>query len=270
MIKICVAGAAGRMGRTVLKEAFDKGFEVVGAVGSPSNVNKGKSLKELGICDSDIQLLDSSRLEEAVGDAEVYMTFTTPGAEMINIPKVVTMGKRIILGTTGFSEEQARKIHEIVSGEVPTVFSPNFSLGINVLLRLTRFMRVFPPEYDFSITEIHHSRKRDAPSGTAKKICEIVANMRRYSKFVYGREGLTPRTPEELEVSSLRLGGVPGIHDLIVAGPHEMIRIEHIAFSRSAFAQGALYAAEWISKQEEAKIYSMDDVLALADGEHHE
>ena len=269
MIKICVAGATGRMGSTIIKEAFDKGFQVVGAVATPDNVNKGKSLREIGLCDSDVKLLSPSRLEDAVKDADIYITFTTPNAEMLNIPTVVKMRKRIILGTTGFTEEQTTRIQEIVSGKVPTVFSPNFALGVNVLFKLTKLMQVFPSEYNFSITEIHHVGKKDAPSGTAKKLGQIVTGMRGYSKVVHGREGLSPRSPEELEVSSLRIGGVPGIHDLIAAGPYEMIRIEHIAFSRSVFAQGALYAAEWICKQDEAKIYSMEDVLASADGERY-
>ena len=269
MIKICVAGATGRMGSTVIREASDKGFQVVGAVAAPDDVNQGKSLREIGLLDSDIKVLSPSRLEDAVKDADVYMTFTTPDAEMLNIPTVVKMRKRIILGTTGFTEEQTTKIHEIISGKVPTVFSPNFSLGVNVLFKLAKLMRVFPSEYNFSITEIHHVGKKDSPSGTAIKLGKIVTGMRGYSKVVHGRQGLSPRTPEELEVSSLRIGGVPGIHELIAAGPYEMIRIEHIAFSRSVFAQGALYAAEWICRQDEAKVYSMEDVLASADGERY-
>ena len=85
-----------------------------------------------------------------------------------------------------------------------------------------------------------------------------------FRSIVHGREGISPRKPEELEITALRAGGVPGIHDLIVAGPYEMLRIEHVAFSRSVFAQGAVYAAEWISKQSQAKIFSMEDVLDLA------
>ncbi|MCD6089582.1 4-hydroxy-tetrahydrodipicolinate reductase, partial [Candidatus Bathyarchaeota archaeon] len=100
-----------------------------------------------------------------------------------------------------------------------------------------------------------------APSGTAKKLGELVSEARGYSSIIHGREGISVRKPGELEVLSVRAGGIPGIHEVIVAGPHEMIRIEHTAFSRSVFAQGALYAAEWVSKQTEPGIYSMDDVL---------
>jgi len=264
MVKICVAGATGRMGSTVIKEAVGKNFQIVGAVAASGEVNIGKSLREIGICNSDIRIVEPTKLDEAVKDADVYMTFTTPDAEVLNIPVVANVGKRIVLGTTGFTEEQRKKIEDAVSGKVPAVFSPNFAMGVNVLFKLTQILRAFPPEYNFSVTEIHHIGKKDAPSGTAKKLGEIISAMRNYSKVVYGREGISPRATQELEVSSLRVGGTPGIHDLIVAGPYEMLRIEHTAFSRSVFAQGALYAAEWICKQDEKKIYSMEDILGLS------
>jgi 4-hydroxy-tetrahydrodipicolinate reductase len=264
MLKLCVAGAAGKMGSTVIREAVAKGHQIIGAVEAPNNPCIGKSLRELGICVSDTRIVGSDRISEAARDADVYVTFTMPAAEVQNIPAVVELGKRIVLGTTGFTEEQTRQVRNVVSGRVPAVFSPNYSVGVNILFKLAQALKAFPPEYNFSITEIHHTGKKDAPSGTAKKLGEIIANTRGYSKTVYGREGISPRQPEELEITALRVGGVPGIHDLIVAGPHEMLRIEHTAFSRSVFAQGAVYAAEWISKQNQPKIFSMEDVLGFS------
>ena len=264
MLKLCVAGATGKMGSTVIREAASKGFQIVGAVEAPDNPCIGKSLRELGICNSDTRIASSYKISEAAQDADVYVTFTTPTAEVLNIPAVATMGKRIVLGTTGFTEEQNRQVREAVQGKVPAVFSPNFALGVNILFKLAQVLKGFPPEYNFSISEIHHTGKKDAPSGTAKKLGEIIANIRGYSTTIHGREGISPRKPEELEITALRVGGVPGIHDLIVAGPYEMLRIEHTAFSRSVFAQGAVYAAEWISKQQEAKIFSMEDVLGTS------
>jgi 4-hydroxy-tetrahydrodipicolinate reductase len=252
------------MGSTVICEAASKGFQIVGAVEAPDNPCIGKSLRELGICNSDTRIASSDKISEAAQDADVYVTFTTPTAEVLNIPAVATMGKRIVLGTTGFTEEQNRQVREAVQGKVPAVFSPNFALGVNILFKLAQVLKGFPPEYNFSISEIHHTGKKDAPSGTAKKLGEIIANIRGYSTTIHGREGISPRKPEELEITALRVGGVPGIHDLIVAGPHEMLRIEHTAFSRSVFAQGAVYAAEWISKQQEAKIFSMEDILGTS------
>jgi len=264
MLRLCVAGATGKMGSTVLREAAVRSFQIVGAVEVEGHSNIGKSLRQLGICDSETRVTGSNELSSAVKDADVYITFTTPAAELVNLPTVAALGKRIVMGTTGFTEEQMRRLKTMVEGKVPAVFSPNFSLGVNVLFKIVHALRGFPAEYDISIYEIHHTGKKDAPSGTAKKLEEIVSNIRGYTKTVHGREGISPRLPGELEVAALRLGGVPGIHDVIVAGPYELLRIEHTAFSRSVFAQGALYAAEWISTQQEARIFNMEDVLTIA------
>jgi 4-hydroxy-tetrahydrodipicolinate reductase len=264
MLRLCVAGAAGRMGTAVIREAAAKNHQITGAVEAPSNPCIGKTLRELGICDSDTRIVGSDRISEAVRDADVYVTFTAPAAEIQNIPAVATLSTRIVLGTTGFTEEQTRQLREAVQGKVPAVFSPNFSVGVNILFNLAQALKAFPQEYTFSISEIHHTGKKDAPSGTAKKLGQIITDVRGYTRTVYGREGTSPRQPEELEITALRAGGVPGIHDLLVAGPHEMLRIEHTAFSRSVFAQGAVYAAEWISRQTQPIIFTMGDVLGLS------
>lgn len=264
MLKLCVAGAAGKMGTAVIREAAAKGFKIVGAVEAVGSQCVGKSLRELGICDSDTRIVGANKLSEAAANADVYVTFTAPAAEVHNVPVVAALGKRIVLGTTGLTEEQDSLLRQAVQGKVPAVFSPNYSVGVNILFQLAKALKAFPQEYNFSISEIHHTGKKDAPSGTAKKLGEIIAQLRGYSTVVHGREGISPRKTEELEIAALRAGGVPGIHDLIVAGPYEMLRIEHVAFSRSVFAQGAVYAAEWISKQREARIFSMEDVLGLA------
>jgi len=262
MIKICIAGITGRMGKAIIEESITRNFQITGAIADTSDINLGKSLKEIGFCNSSVIVMSPSALEKAVKDADIYITFTTPEAELQNIPKVVNLKKKIIMGTTGFSKEEIIKIKSITSGNVPAIFSPNFSLGINLLFKLTQLLKFLPPEYDFGLTEIHHNRKKDTPSGTARKLGDLISEIRKYSKIVYGRQGFSPRTKEELEISSLRAGGVPGIHDLIVAGPHEMIKIEHIAFSRRVFAQGALLAAEWLNNQSKARLYTLDDVFA--------
>jgi len=263
MLKLCVAGAAGKMGNAVIREAAAKGFQVVGAVEATGNVCIGKSLRTLGISDSDTWIVGPEGINEAVRDADVYVTFTAPAAEVQNIPVVVGLRKRIILGTTGFTNAQNQVVRRAVQGKVPAVFSPNYSIGVNVLFKLAKTLDAFPQEYHFSISEIHHSAKKDAPSGTAVKLGEIISGIRGYTTTVHGREGTSLRKPEELEIAALRAGGVPGIHDLIVAGPYEMLRIEHTAFSRSVFAQGAVYAAEWLSRQTETRIFDMADVLEL-------
>jgi len=264
MLKLCVAGAAGRMGNAIINEATARGHQITGAIEAPNAPCIGKTLRQLGIANTDTTLLSSDKLNEAISDADVYVSFTSPAAEVTNIPMVANAGKRIILGTTGFTPEQNRQIIAAMTGKVPAVFSPNYSVGVNIFFKLVESLKAFPQGYDFSINEIHHTGKKDAPSGTAKKLGEIVANMRGYTKTVSGREGISPRQAGELEITALRAGGVPGIHDLIVAGPYEMLRIEHTAFSRNVLAQGAIVAAEWVINQKEPKVYSMADVLGLS------
>ena len=261
MIKVCLAGATGRMGSTLAKEAIARGFIILGALAASEDPNVGKTLEQAGICNSEAMIVDSSNLEQALEGADIYVSFTSPAAEAENLPIVADLGKKIVMGTTGFTVTQMEKIRSVVSSRVPSVFSPNFSIGINLFFNLTKMMDLFPSDYDFSIVEIHHSGKKDAPSGTAKKLGELVSASKSYSSVVHGREGFNARKPGELEIMSVRVGGVPGVHDLIVAGPHEMIRIEHTAFSRNVFAQGALLAAEWVYKQRKPGIYTMADVL---------
>ncbi len=251
------------MGNAIIQEATAKGFQIVGAMEAPNHPAIGKSLRQLSISNSDTCIVGPDQLCAAVEDADVYISFTSPAAEVQNLPLVAKLGVRIVMGTTGLTEEQNRIIRNAVETKVPAVFSPNYSVGVNVLFKLAEVLKAFPQEYNFSISEIHHTAKKDAPSGTAKKLGEIIADIRGYTTTVHGREGTSVRKPEELEITSMRAGGVAGIHDLIVAGPYEMLRIEHTAFSRNCLAQGAVCAAEWLSKQENPGIYSMATVLGL-------
>jgi 4-hydroxy-tetrahydrodipicolinate reductase len=136
MLRFCVAGVAGRMGNAIITEAISKGHVIVGAMEAPNNPCVGKSLHELGIANSDIKILSSNRLNEAVRDADVYVSFTVPVAEVTNIPIVANLGKRIILGTTGFNPDQNRQVIAAMSSKVPSVFSPNYSVGVNILFKL--------------------------------------------------------------------------------------------------------------------------------------
>jgi 4-hydroxy-tetrahydrodipicolinate reductase len=250
------------MGNAIINEATAKGHQIVGAIEAPNSPAVGKTLRDLGL-NSDTKISGADTLAQAVADADVFVSFTVPAADLANVPIVVSQGKRIVLGTTGFTPDQNRQILSLMTGKVPAVFSPNYSIGVNILFKLAEQLKAFPTGYDISLSEIHHTGKKDAPSGTAKKLEQIISQTRGYSKTVYGREGLSHRQPEELESVAIRAGGVPGIHDVIVAGPNEMLRIEHTAFSRNVFAQGAVLAADWISRQNEPKVYNMADVLGL-------
>jgi 4-hydroxy-tetrahydrodipicolinate reductase len=250
------------MGNAIMGEATARGHQIVGAIEAPTSPAVGNSLRQLGI-NSDSLIQSSDDIRKAVQEADIYISFTVPSAELVNIPIVADLGKRIILGTTGFTPDQNRQIIAAMSEKAPAVFSPNYSIGVNILFKLAQALKAFPDGYDISLSEIHHTGKKDAPSGTAKKLEQIISQTRGYSKTVYGREGISPRQSGELESVAIRAGGVPGIHDIIVAGPNEMLRIEHIAFTRNVFAQGAVLAAEWLSRQSDLKVFSMADVLGL-------
>ncbi|MEM2902475.1 MAG: 4-hydroxy-tetrahydrodipicolinate reductase [Candidatus Bathyarchaeia archaeon] len=262
-IKICVAGADGRMGSVLVQEAARKDtVEVVGAVTSEDSPNRGKKLGDLGLKPEEVYIFGSSQLPEAVKPADVYVTFTTPKAELSNIPIVVGLKKKVVLGTTGFTQEELKYLTNLMADKVPAVVSTNFSIGINLLYRMLELMKTLPKQYDFTVIEAHHKGKVDAPSGTAITIASLLQRIRGYGKIVYGRTGISKRMNGELEVLSARIGGIPGIHEVIVAGENEMIKIEHTAFSRKVFADGALLAIEWISKLSKPGVYSMSDVLS--------
>lgn len=261
MIRLCVAGATGKMGSTLIREAVERGFEIVGAIAAPEEASIGKTLQELGICNLDVKVVSPANLEEAVRSADVYISFTSPKAELAHIPMVADIGKRIVMGTTGFTEEEYDRLRDYTAKRVPAVFAPNFSIGINFTLKVLKTLRTLPQEYEISIFEAHHSGKKDAPSGTAQTIAKLISELRGYTQTVHGREGINPRKQGELEVVSVRAGGIPGIHRIIVAGPYDMITIEHTAFSRNVFAQGALHAAQWLMKQTKPGVYSMEEVL---------
>jgi 4-hydroxy-tetrahydrodipicolinate reductase len=262
MIKLCVAGATGRMGGTLIQEAVSKGFEIVGAIAALDDPKQNRTLRELGLFDSDLRVVDPSRLEEAVHEADVYVSFTSPEAELLNIPAVASIGKRIVMGTTGLTSDQMDQLRAVVSSKVPAVFAPNFAIGVNILFKILKSLKSLPKDYDISIVEAHHSGKKDAPSGTAVSMAKQISEMRGYETTVHGRSGFSLRKPDEIEVVAIRAGGIPGIHRVIAAGPYEMLSIEHLSFSRSVFAQGALYAAEWLMKQTNPGVYSLDDVLS--------
>lgn len=261
MIDICVAGAMGKMGRTVIEQASNYDCRVVGAIESSDHESIGRTLSDEGVSNNNIPIRPPDDIPKICDGSDVYISFTTPSSEVHNLPLVAQIGTPLVVGTTGFSYDQLTTIKDEIRDEVCSVFAPNFSLGINLLYELIRTCDSLPSDYDFSITEMHHKEKQDAPSGTAVKLSEIVSEIRGYTDTVNGREGNSPREESEMEVLSVRAGGTPGIHDLIIAGPDEMLRIEHSAFSKDVFASGALFAAHWVTDQKEFGTYSMSDVL---------
>ncbi len=262
-INLCVVGATGKFGRTVISIA-PLDIKISGAVCSDSNPLVGKRLSETGIHGSDTVLTGASQIADAASKSDVVLFASTADADLANIPKVIPLKKRIVVGTTGFTQTQAEELKSHLKN-VPSIVAPNFSIGANILFKITRLVSSFDKIYDYSVLEQHHKLKLDAPSGTAKEMLQLLNSQGSLSVTVTDRTAKSKRMPGEVEVISLRGGGTPGLHQLILAGEHDMIRIEHLAFSRAAAASGALFACRWISSKDQPGVYSLDDVLGLKD-----
>jgi len=258
-ISLCVVGATGKFGREIISQASSD-VKISGAVCSNSNPNVGRTLSEIGLLSSETIMRDASHIEDAAANCDVVLSVSKPDADLTNIPKIIALGKRIVIGTTGFTAAQSEQLNSIVKS-VPTVISTNFSVGANIIFQITHQLSHFNKLYDYSIIEEHHKMKADAPSGTAKTMLQLLNRDSAFPVTITDRTAKPKRMDGEVEMVSLRGGGTPGIHQLILSGEHDMIRIEHIAFSRKAMVAGALLACKWIASQEQPGIYSMKDVL---------
>lgn len=237
MIKLGVAGACGRMGRRIMELAsYDKELEVSLALEKKGTPVIGRDWGKIKISSS----------PDGIFLVDVFVDFTFPDASEANLDYVAKYKKALVLGTTGFGEAQLRKIEEI-SRLVPIVFSPNMSVGVNVLFSiLPELARRLGPDYGIEIVEAHHQAKKDAPSGTARRFAELLAEV----------------AHKKIPAHSVRLGDIVGDHSIIFCGNSERIEVKHQAHSRDLFALGALKAARWVYNKP-AGLYSMQDVLKL-------
>ena len=222
----------------------------------------GRKLNEIGIGHSNVVLSDASRVADAVAGSDVIVFVSRPEADLTNVPKVASKGKRIIVGTTGFTQSQLDLLRSSLA-TVPSIIESNFSIGANLLFKIAELASHFNKLYDYSVVEQHHKMKVDAPSGTARKIVQLLNGRGAFPMTVTDRTSKPKRGEGEIEVVCLRGGGTPGIHELILTGENEMIRIEHLAFSRAAAATGLLLACRWLASKVEPGIYSMADVLQV-------
>ena len=235
MIKLGIAGVNGRMGRRIFDLARrDKDFDI----------NLALEKKGIPAIGKDIAGIKISSNPDGIFLVDVFIDFTTPEATTTNLDYLARYKKPAVIGTTGLNSEQLGKMQDIAK-IVPIVFSPNMSVGVNVLFDiLPEIARRLGPDYNIEITEAHHRAKKDAPSGTAKKIGHILADA----------------TGKEIPIHAIRLGDIVGEHAIIFCGNSERIEITHRAHSRDLFALGALKAARWIVKKP-AGLYSMQQVL---------
>ena len=266
MINIAITGAGGRMGKALIEAvAQTDGLQLSAAIERPDSSLIGVDSGELaGIGRNQINVVSS--LQEVIDQFDVLIDFTNPELTLANLAECERLNKQIVIGTTGLDDAQKALLHDYAA-KIPLVFAPNMSVGVNLLLDiLHRAASVLQEGYDVEIIETHHRHKVDAPSGTALRLGEVVADaMGRDLKqcAVYGREGITgPRTAQEIGFETVRAGDVVGDHTVLFATEGERIEITHKASSRMTFAKGAVRACEWLADKPSG-LYDMQDVLGL-------
>jgi len=267
MVRVAIAGAAGRMGRSLIEafndDSYDSKVTVATVLSDDPSLGMDSGILSMGVGNS---ILTVSDISKYINDFDVLVDFTAPAATEGHIAICEKNRKAMVIGTTGLSKEQIKLVSD--AGEkIPIVFSPNMSIGVNLCFCLMEIAtRVVGSEYDIEIFEAHHRNKKDSPSGTALKMGQLVADTlgRNFKDAaIYGREGFSDqRDSNTIGFATMRAGDIVGDHTITFAGRGERIEISHKAGNRMTFASGAVKAASWIFGKE-AGTYSMQDVLDL-------
>lgn len=266
MIKAVVTGAAGRMGSRIINIlSTTEGFSLSGALEKKGHAAVGQDAGQTaGIPATGIKVADD--LKGALTAGEVLIDFTFPETSLVHLQACAELGKAAVIGSTGFTKEQLAEVQKCTQ-KIPCVLSPNMSVGVNVCFKvLADLAKILGPEFDAEIVEWHHRLKKDAPSGTAVRMGEVVARAlgRDYHKAAkYHREGMTGvRTDEEIGMQTVRGGDIVGEHTVYFIGMGERIELTHRAHTRDMFARGAVRAAQWVVGKKPG-LYDMQDVLGL-------
>lgn len=266
MVDLIVCGAAGRMGGALIRVVRETpGVRLVAAVDRPGSARVGKDAGELvGMGRLGVPVTEG--IPPGLKGEAVVIDFSRPDASVGYLGEAAAKGLPIVIGTTGFSDEQWREIKRL-SRRTRALVAPNMSIGINLLLGLVGpVARALGEEFDVEIVEVHHRFKKDAPSGTALALGRALAAAlkRELDRVgVFGRKGIVgERDKKEIGIMSLRAGDVVGEHSVIFGGLGERLEFVHRAHSRETFARGAVRAAQWIVRQKKG-LYSMQDVLKL-------
>jgi 4-hydroxy-tetrahydrodipicolinate reductase len=266
MTRIAITGAAGRMGRSLIEACQQTaGLELTVALEHPDSSLLGSDAGELAGLGK-LGVLLGADLAAVTGDFDVLIDFTRPEPTLANLQICRPAGRRMVIGTTGFSDAQQVQI-KAAAQDIGVVFAPNMSVGVNVCLKLLALAaRVLGDDVDIEVIEAHHRHKVDAPSGTALRMGEVVAEaLGRDLKScaVYGREGHTgERERNTIGFETIRAGDIVGDHTVLFAGSGERIEITHKASSRMTFANGAIRAADWLMGRDNG-LFDMQDVLDL-------
>lgn len=236
IIRLGISGALGKMGSRILSLAAQDGnFKIVLVLERLSHPQIGEKI-------AGVEVVSHRELIKAI---DCLIDFSSPEATLANLEDCARFKKAVVVGTTGFSDEEKRKIAHYAKN-IPVVFSPNMSIGVNLLFAIVEEAAAkLPEDYRVNIVEAHHIHKKDAPSGTAKFLADIVKNERNNC---------------EVDIKSIREADIVGDHEVVFDSPFDTIRLSHSAKTRDIFAKGALAAAKWLLHKPKG-LYSMKDVL---------
>lgn len=266
VIEVIISGITGRMGSRVGQLVDrEEGMHIVGGTTIPGDRVVGEDICR-AIGGEPRGTIITSDLREIIDEGDVIVDFSVPSATLKTLELAVEFGKAMVIGTTGFDEEEERRLEEL-STQIPVVRSPNLSMGMNLLFKLVETgVRCLRTSFDMEVIEAHHKAKRDAPSGTAKRLVEIVrqaSGLAEKAEIVHGREDTDRlRGRDEIGVHAIRGGDVVGDHTVLFLGEGERLEITHRAQSRDAFARGAITAIRFVAQAEKGQ-YSMFDVLGI-------
>jgi len=259
-IKVAMIGF-GRTGKKITNHIIkDDVLDLVAVVRRPNGKNIGKPVGEVLKNKSEAGIWPSDKLADMIKEAkpDVFIDFSNYKAVLGNIGLIASYGINIVIATTGFSDEELEKIKSY-KGEIGIVLAPNITEGINILIELARRVAKVWPESDIEIIESHFRKKKDAPSGTALKIAKALG---RDKDIILGKKEEGIKKHKEVVIHSIRAGGIIGMHEVMFVTDNQEITLKHESISRTAFADGAIKAAKWVSSKSPG-LYSMKDVLDL-------
>jgi len=259
VIRVVVGGATGKLGSLVCSLIVKQDdMRLVGGLVSEGSDSAGREIAP------GVRARGMGHVDDVLPEADVYVDLTSPAAIGKNLPAIMRPGLSYVIGTTGIPAEVVADLrshlHEHGSS---AVVAPNFSVGVNVFFKTCDILAHYLKDYDVEIVEVHHSQKKDAPSGTARRAAEIISAATDIGKVVYGREGMVGARGREIGIHSVRAGDVVGEHTVIFAGKKERIELTHRAHSREAFAEGCLLAIRWVAGRKDGLVHSMEEVLDL-------
>lgn len=272
MIKVAVTGAAGRMGSGIVRKITEQeDMEVVAAIEMPNTPLAGNDIGlQAGIGELNVPITGSEDLENTLNKTQpdVLVDFTIAPAATQTIQIASKCGVNLVVGTTGFSQEQLdANLKAVVDNKIKSVMTYNFSIGVNVFFKVIRDLTPILNDFDIEIIEAHHNQKEDSPSGTAVTALETVCDALGRDPnevAVYGRHGhVGKRTKQEIGVHAIRGGDITGDHTVLYVGDGERLEVKHTAHKREVFIAGVIRAIRYIPNAEPGKISDMTDVLGI-------